>query len=383
MKPFLHPAILYFAFFLVACGPPDDKLNLDSSEWELEIVDSIQVKTLESLDLLDINPERGLFLFNVQKENSPMILIDKNGEILHRLDVPKDAPTGFGGICSGAIFAGDSILIQGRRGVYSYDLEFNFLSHLKRPYPPKGMMYAGFDHIRTANTYEGTALISFSGNPQTDYPPNQRAYYENFNGLDLIPISSLSFKPIAPLHPESRYLSSGMAFNFISLTFSVSNSQLTYAHPSDSLLYDMDLMDPTLKQTPTKIPFDKFVLRDGFPYGSQEDFDGPTDYEGQISNIFKVDGNDLILYYSGIKKEDLPPLTLDRASRRSEINRLNPQKWMVRDEQNKFSKPKLASSKYRIVRVDSQNRIWAMQNVNQLEEEPEVVTVYQLKLTKK
>lgn len=383
MKPFLHPAILYFAFFLVACGPPDDKLNLDSSEWELEIVDSIQVKTLESLDLLDINPEQGLFLFNVQKENSPMILIDKNGEILNRLDVSKDAPTGFGGICSGAIFKGDSIVIQGRQGLYFYDLEFNFLSNLKRPYPPKGMMYVGFDHIRTANSYEGAALISFSGNPQTDYPPNQRAYYENFNGLDLIPISSLAFKPIAPLHPESRYLSSGMAFNFISLTFSVSNSQLTYAHPSDSLLYAIDLMDPTLKQTATKIPFDKFVLRDGFPYGSQEDVDGFTDYEGQISNIFKVDGNDLILYYSGIKKEDLPPLTLDRASRRSEINRLNPQKWMVRDEQNKFSNPKLASSKYRIVRVDSQNRIWAMQNVNQLEEEPEVVTVYQLKLTEK
>lgn len=383
MKPFFHPAILYFAFILVACSPSDDKLHLDLSAWEIEIVDSVQIKTLEGLDLMDVHPERGLFLFNVQKENAPMILTDKNGEILQRLDVPKDAPTGFGGICSGAIFAGDSILIQGRRGVYSYDLGFNFLSRLNRPYPPKGVMYVGFDHIRTAKTYEGPALISFSGNPQTDFPPNQREFYENFNGLDLIPVSTLEFKPIAPLHPESRYLSSGKAFNFISLTFSVSNSQLTYAHPSDSLLYDMDLMDSTLKQTATKIPFDKFVLRDGFPYGSQEDFEGPTDYEGQISNIFKVSGTDLILYFSGIKKEDLPPLTQDRASRRSEINRMNPQKWMVRNAQNKFSKPKLASPKYRIVRVDSQNRIWAMQNVNQLEEEPEVVTIYQLKLIRK
>lgn len=142
-------------------------------------------------------------------------------------------------------------------------------------------------------------------------------------------------------------------------------------------------MDPQLRQKATKIPFDKFVLRNGFPFGSQEDYDGPTDYESQLSNIFKVGDNDLLLYYSGIKKEDLPPLTQDRASRRSEINRMNPQKWMVRDAQNKFTKPKLASPKYRIVRVDSQNRIWAMQNINQLEEEPEVVTVYQLKLIRK
>ena len=383
MKHFLQVLNVSLALVIWGCNSSDRNSNLSSSDWELEIVDSLQIQSLEGLDLMDVHPERGLFLFNVQKENAPMILTDKNGEILQRLDVPKDAPTGFGGICSGAIFAGDSILIQGRRGVYSYDLGFNFLSRLNRPYPPKGVMYVGFDHIRTAKTYEGPALISFSGNPQTDFPPNQREFYENFNGLDLIPVSTLEFKPIAPLHPESRYLSSGKAFNFISLTFSVSNSQLTFAHPSDSLLYDMDLMDSTLKQTATKIPFDKFVLRDGFPYGSQEDYDGPTDYEGQLSNIFKVGDNDLLLYYSGIKKEDLPPLTQDRASRRSEINRMNPQKWMVRDAQNKFTKPKLASPKYRIVRVDSQNRIWAMQNVNQLEEEPEVVTVYQLKLIRK
>ncbi|MCU0402221.1 MAG: hypothetical protein MUE75_14650 [Algoriphagus sp.] len=381
MSKFLYTSIFLASFLAWGCNTSNEKSEFN--DWELEIVDSIQIPTLESLNLMDVNPEKDLILFSVSKENTPMVLANGKGQVLARLEIPKDAPTAFGGVCSGAIFKGDSIVIQGRQGLYFYDLEFNFLSNLKRTYPPKGLIFSGFDHLRLASTYEGNKFISFSGNPQTDFPPNKREYYQNFNGLDLITLASQEFKPIAPLHPESRYLKSGMAFNFISLTFSVSKNQLTYAHQSDSLLYDLDLMDPSLKQTATKIPFDKFVLRNGFPYGSQEDYDGPTDYEGQISNLFKVEGHDLILYYSGIKKENLPPTSIGREEYRKETNRMNPQKWIVRSGKDSFSQPKILPKKYQIERVDSQNRIWAKQNVSQLAEEPEVVTYYQLKLTEK
>ncbi|MFN3996875.1 hypothetical protein [Algoriphagus sp.] len=375
-------SLLVSCFLLFSCSEKTGTAY-ESLEWELEIVDSIQIQTLEGLELMGIHPEKDLFLFSVSASNTPMLLTNSNGEILHRFDVPKDAPTGFGGITSGGIFMGDTIVIQGPRGVYFYDLEFNFLKGLKRTYPPKGMIYSGFDHVRLADTYAGPALISFSGSPQTDFPPNRKEYYEGYNAMDLIPLSTEEFLPILPLHPESRFVKSGEAFNFISITFALSGSQLTFSHQNDTLLYDVDLLDPELTQKSVGIRFDNFVMKKGFPYGGQDDYSSPSDYAGQVSNIYKVGDVDLIKYYSGIKKENLPPTTLSREEFRKETNRMNPSKWIIRNSKNQFSQPKSSSPKYRISRVDSQGRIWAMQDVYSLEEEPEVVTVYQIKLVQK
>lgn len=383
MGKLLSGAVLIAAFFVWGCGSSNESISEGSNEWELVIEDSIQIASLEGLELMDIHPEKDLFLFSVSANNSPMLTTNSNGEIQDRFEVPKDAPTGFGGITSGGIFMGDTMVIQGPSGIYFYDLEFNFIKGLKRTYPPNGLIYSGFDHVRFVKSFEGPSLISFSGNPQTDFPPNQKAYYEKYNAFDLIPLSTEEFKPIVPLHPDSRYLKSGEAFNFISVTFSIKETLLTYAHQSDTLLYDVDLMDPQLSQKAIGIPFDRFVLKSGFSYGSQEDYSSPSDYQGQISNLYKVGNLDILTYSSGIKKEDLPPTTLSRAEFRKETNRMNPQKWMIRNEKNQFSKPKLLPTSYRIVRVDFQNRIWAMQDVNEMEEEPEVVTVYQLKLVQK
>lgn len=379
-----NQTFLLFGFCLVlfSCGKKNST-DSDSLDYELEIVDSIQISTLEGLELMDIHPEKDLFLFSISASNAPMLTTNSKGEILHRFDVPKDAPTGFGGITSGGIFMGDTILIQGPRGVYFYDLEFNFLKGLKRTYPPKGMIYSGFDHVRLADTYAGPALISFSGSPQTDFPPNRKEYYEGYNAMDLIPLSSEEFLPILPLHPESRFAKSGEAFNFISITFSLSGSQLTFSHQNDTLLYDVDLLNPELTQKSVGIPFDNFVMKKGFPYGGQEDYSSPADYAGQVANIYKVGDVDLIMYYSGIKKENLPPTSLSREEFRKETNRMNPEKWIIRNSKDQFSLPKSSSRKYRISRVDSQGRIWAMQDVYSLEEEPEVVTVYQIKLIQK
>ena len=383
MNKFLTGTVLSAVIFVWGCGAPEEKRNIDSLTWELEIVDSIQIATLEDLELMSVQAEKDLFLFSVFGKSTQMILTNSSGEILRRLDVPKDAPNGFGGLCAGAIFMGDTIIIQGRQGVYLYDLEFNFLKGLKRPYPLHGMFYSGFDHLYFAETFAGPSLVSFSGNPQTDFPSNQKGYYENYNAFDLIPLGTEEFKPTAPLHPDSRYLKSGEAFNFISLAFSLAGNKLTYAHQADTLLYDLDLNDPQLKQKSMRIPFDKFVLKSGFPYGDEEDYMVVSDSPGKLDNILKVGDLDLITYYSGLKKENFPSLDLGREQYQREIDRMNPQKWMVRNSKDQFSEHKLFPKKYRLGRADTQNRIWAMQNVNELEEEPEVITLYQLKLVQK
>jgi len=378
------PAILFLFISILACSKKETSdSKIFSNEWELVILDSIQIPTLERLELMAVHSEKDILLFSVSGQNNPLIIASGQGVVLNRLDVPEDSPTGFGGICSSAIFMGDTIVIQGSRGIYFYDLEFQFLSGFKRPYSPKGMIYMGFDHLKSSMTFLGPALVSFAGNPQTEYPPSDKLHYEEYNALDLIPLNNMDFQPILPLDSKSRFMKSGEAFNFIALSFDLNESKLTYAHQLDTILFDVDLMDSNLTQRPVGIPFDEFIMTKGFPYGGQQDYDTPTDLLGNISSIFKVNDLDLILYTSGLKLENFPPQELERSRYGKNIDQLNPQKWIVRTNQIKFSQPKLSSKNYRIVRVDSQNRIWAMQNVNELNEEPEVVTVYQLQLVKK
>lgn len=378
-----YPRIELFCFliFIWSC---DSKLDLDgkSMEFELEVIDSIQIPVLESLTLLDVHPNKDLFLFSINDNNSSLILTSKQGEEISRLEVPRDAPNGFGGYCSSGIFKGDTIIIQGVRGIYFYDLELNFLKNINRTYPPRGIIFLGFDHLKYADTYLGPSLISFSGNPQTELPPNDPGYYQNYNALDLIPLESPEFKPILPFTPESRYSRSEEAFNIISLSFSVKDHLLTYAHQNDTLLYEIDLLDPSLIQKPIGIPFDQFIFKKGFPYGGQEDYESPSDIQGSITSIFKVGNLDLIIYTSGLKMENFPPKNDDRSQYRAAIQRLNPKKWIVRSDGNRFSQPKLAPSSYRISRVDHRNRIWAQQNIEELEEEPEVNTFYEIKLVR-
>lgn len=378
----LRLELLCFLILVFSC---DSKLERteESMEFELEVVDSIQIPVLEYLTLLDVHSTKELFLFNLDGENSPIILTDAQGQEISRLQVPNDAPTGFGGYCSAGIFVGDTVVIQGINGMYFYDLNLNFLKNKRRSYSPKGMIYLGFDHLKHTQTNLGPALISFSGNPQTDFPPNDPGYYQNYNALDLIPMDSSAYLPILPLIPESRFIQSAEAFNFISLCFDVKDNRLTYAHQIDTLLYDVDLLDSNLNQKPVGIPFDQFIFKKGFEYGGQEDYETPSDIEGSIKDLFKVGDLDLIFYTSGLERKNFPPKTEDRQLYSEEIDRLNPLKWMVRSDGNRFSQPKLAPTAYRIIRVDQKGRIWAKQNVEILEKEPEVATFYQIKLLRK
>lgn len=379
---YLRLEFLYILIFSFSCISKTDSIE-ESLEFELEVIDSIQIPVLENLTLLDVHPKKDLFLFSVDGKNSPLVLTNDKGLEIKRLEAPSDAPNGFGGYCSSGIFMGDTIVVQGVRGLYFYDLNLNFLKNNNRTYPPKGMIFLGFDHLKYAETYLGPSLISFSGNPQTELPPNDPGYYQNYNALDLIPLDSIEFKPILPFTPESRFLKSEEAFNFISLSFSVKDHLLTYAHQNDTLLYEVYLLDPSLIQKPIGIPFDQFIFKKGFPYGGQEDYESPSDIQGSISSIFKVENIDLIFYTSGLKMENFPPSNDDRSQYRDAIEILNPKKWIVRSDGNRFSQPKLAPSSYRISRVDQRNRIWAQQNIEALDEEPEVNTFYQIKLVRK
>lgn len=386
MEKLVSVALLITVFFVWGCGSSQEKTTSSESvsSWEFEIVDSIAIPIMESLRILAIHPDQELFLSEISNENSPLVLVNGEGKIIQKFEVPRDSPSAFGLYSTGAIFSGDSMLIQGQRGLFFYDLAFNFITNLPKPYPSSGsMIYNGSPHLQSASTHKGKSLISFSGSPQNELPSITRGFYESYNTFDLITVETKEFFPILPFHPSSKYKKSGKAFSMISAEFSTKGSALSYVYREDTMLYDVDLLDPKLEIAATSIPFDYFLVKPGFEFGEKEDFLRPQSRWGIIISLQKVENLDLITYTSGVELENLPARDLPISEFYTTLDKLNPIKWIVRNSDKRFSQPKHFPKKFNPGLVDQKNRIWALQNHSILDHEPEHQILYQLKLVEK
>ncbi len=372
------PGAICIVFFSCSSEKNSDAVHLP--DYEFVIVDSLQVDHLGSLALLDIHEEKELFLFSSGDDNR-LFLTNQSGEIISTFEEPGDSPTAFGSKTGSGTFVGDRIVIMGRTRFAIYDLDFNFQHGFKLGYPSSGMFYLSFDHLQPAIQNGKAKLVAFTGGAQTEASSNQPEYYSEYNTFDLIDLDSGTFTPVLPFHPKSRFLS-GKAFDFIAPIYQVNGNEVSFVHKRDSLLYTYNLDQPD-SFTATRIPFDDFIMKEGYPMKGKIDYETPSGREGMIQSYFKVGDLNLVIYYSGIKLENMPDMTLERDSLVKVFGKLNPEKWLVLDDAGHSSAPRATYDKFRPSRVDSEGNLWAMQNTYILDEEPDLVTYYKLKLVQK
>ncbi|WP_162419136.1 hypothetical protein [Cyclobacterium roseum] len=368
---------LCLVIHLFSCGPATTD-RVSSTSYTLEIVDSVQVDFLGSLQLYAIHSSRDLFLFSEFRQKK-LVLTDQSGEVLSTFDQPADAPVSFGNTACAATFVGDSIVVMGPQKLVIYDLDFNFIKSHQKPYAGKGMLYSGYDHLQKAEVNDEICLVAFTGGPQHPAATNQEAFYTHFNTFDLVSLDTGGFRPITPLHPKSRYFQ-GEAFNFIRPVFQVNEDLIQFVFATDTLFHTYDLSRQGNELSIEGIPFDKFILNPGYPLGGREDYDTPKPTEGSIRGYFNINKKDLILYQSGLPLEDKPAQGTPREVW-NEINaRLNPLKFLVREAEGEYSKVGYCPPLFSLTHVDEKNRLWARQNVEILDQEPEFFTFYQVEL---
>ncbi|WP_162340442.1 hypothetical protein [Cyclobacterium salsum] len=368
---------LWLLHCLISCGPTTRDTAAVNS-YTLEIVDSVQVDFLGNPQLIAVHSAKDLFIFHEYRQNK-LILTDRKGELLSTFDHPSDAPTSYGNTACAATFVGDHIAVLGPQKLVIYDLDFNFIKSHQKPYAGKGMLYSGYDHLQKAEVNDEIYLVAFTGGPQHPAATNQEAYYTHFNTFDLIHTDTGGFTPITALHPKSRYFQ-GEAFNFIRPVFQVNEDLIQFVFATDTLFHTYDLSRQGNELSIEGIPFDQFILNPGYPLGGREDYDKPKPTEGVIKGYFNINKKDLILYQSGLPLEDKPAQGTPREVW-NEINaRLNPLKFLVREAEGVYSKVGYCPPLFTITHVDEKNRLWARQNVEILDQEPEFFTFYQVAL---
>lgn len=378
----LFAVMLSLAFFS-SCGTDRQSGQPAPLEARLEIVDSVQVDLMVSYpNLMDIRDKTGEMLV-LQNSTPVAYLLSPDGKILKKMDRPGDDPEAVGNEILAAEFFEDGIALMGFRVIKTYDTDFNLRKTFKVPYGSGGMMFSGYNHLQEATVDGEKHLTAFYG-AQTDFPSHTPQYYENFNVMDLVHTGTGEFIPLGKLQPDSRFLN-GRAHYFLKPEFHTVDSVLYYAFTNDTILHTMDLRTPEIIQT-TSIPFDEFILFNGYTMGppSIEEQSVPSDIRGSVSKVFHINGLDIITYTSGIKLHKLKELRdpgLGRAEYSQRLDRVNYKKYLILKNGKRLNTTiKLPEKLLSVEVASSDGFLWATQNVDILEEEPDIVTFYKLQV---
>lgn len=351
-------------------------------DFELAVVDSVFIPGNGILTLLAVHPSQDLFLVMEGIMGEKLLLFDRKGKILAQHQKPKDAPDGYGGVCSGATFSGESVVVQGMQGIYEFDLRLNF----KAKYPKKFLgqtVISGGDNIAPAKIQGNEGLLVFTGLAKNEFPTNSPKHFEEFNSLEWLDFKTGELQPILPLLPSSYLAKAKASFDYYVTHFKVRGNRLTYAYQLEPSIYEVNLSSFDLKPSRKGLPIEGFILEKGYPFGSKKTPDERSPLPGSIQGVYQAGELEMIVFTKGLTRDRFPVGIEDRYEFRKELNRRNPEFWILQTKTGEFTPEKKVGTKYKIVRSDSKGRVWAIQNLDYLEYEPDGLLIYELKLLSK
>lgn len=381
-----------------SCDKEKGKTAEQSSEfYELAIVDSVQVELLTSgISIMDVQDKTGNLLA-IQSSPPIAYLLSPTGKILKKMDRSGQDPQAVGDMILSAEFYEDGIALMGQMRIKTYDIDFNIRKSLIPTYDQSGMIYMGFNHLFEFDGPKNKQLVAFFGGPQTELHSSNKEYYKAYNIVDVVDPylmdESLTreengknvFKPTGELTTASRYSLADKAFYFMKPLFDVKQSELIYAFKDDTTLFKRSLPTGEIISQYT-IPFDKFILFQGLSLGkagfSQQN--QPRDRSGSIEKVYQMDDFHIIVYHSGMKMSEMQEFDGSSPDYRSQLDKINFKKHLILKDGKKVNIGlKLPKKVSYFHLADNSGYLWASKDNTALEEEPEFVTFYKLKVIAK
>lgn len=254
------------------------------------------------------------------------------------------------------------------------------------------MIYMGFNHLMEFGSNGNEQLVAFFGGPQTDLHASVKEYYDEYNVVDVVNPNSdrvlglesnsiSEFKPIGKLEENSRYRND-RAYYFMKPEFDVKMNKLFYALKDDTTLLIRDLPSGDLLDSYT-IPFDSFILFEGYTLGKAgfAEQTEPRDWSGKIDKVFHVNDKEVIIYTSGIKLAKVQELDPKSSDFREKTTKVNFTKHLIVKEGRRINKElRLPDRISHFSMADDFGYIWAHQDISQLNEEPELITFYKMRI---
>jgi len=375
--------LLLLSLGLWACNTDSgsDPSKTSEQRFILALLDSVEVPIMAGyVSILAAHPSDGRLLLQTHQGDGTIYDISADGEVLQVFEYPKEGPVSVGAMLMSATYFEDGYALMGVGYVGIYDAEFSPIKILRLPMSSGGMIYIGANHLQNIEVDGKPKLLIMYG-PDTQESKITAAYYEEYNMLTLFDPETESFQAYGRFHEGSKFRA-GRTYFFLRPFYQAIGNRTKVIMDSDTVMYTFDAQGQEIDRH--LIPFDKFLPFRGYTLGEQayEEQRERREIQGTIVSFWHTQGLDVVQYTSGVSRAELDQLAPRLETEgRSLFTEVDPTKMVIlKDGQAVSEVLKLPKQVYTLGMVDRKGNFWATQNVDALEEEPEFVTLYKLRI---
>ena len=373
----LFTCLILLAF---ACSSPKNKTenqSNSSNEWEMQILDSIQVDYLGTVDGGDYRNGVGV-IFNF-KQNK-LIKFDSTGKILNEQSYPTDGPEKLQYPTQIKIREEGDILTASFIGwLYEINPDLSFKKEIKLEFPTEAKDGGGL--LKNLDVWNGKIISYYPGRDGANpYDPH---FFRDHFLLEKIDPETQTSEPIIQIPETSRY-SSDKYYERPFLQFVILDSLLYLTLENEHLVHVYDLSKENEFLRTYDFKPSKF-LDNGEHSKPYEYISFSKMLDGSIQQFFPTDQGTMVLYTEGIsediwlqyelkKRENFP---LHKSFQRQIIKIINPDSSLSNEID-------LSYRIGRILNIESLSKpFYALRNDDYIGEEQDYLTFYKLKLVQK
>ncbi|WP_373522557.1 hypothetical protein [Aquiflexum sp.] len=289
-------AMLFLFFLLLACSS-NNKSDLESfsNEWELVILDSIQVDYLGVVSGGDFRNGKGVF-FNFQENK--LIEFDSTGKISYEMTYPKDGPgkveypTQLRYTKDGRLFAASFM-----GWLYELNTDLSLKQEIKLSFPSEAKDGGGL--LRNLE-YWNDSLLSFYPGRDGANPYDPHFFRDHFL-LEKIDPRTGGSEPIIKTPSTSRY-SSDKYYERPWVQFGISGNILFLALSNEPMIHTFDLSHGgeylnTIDIQPSKF-LDNGEHQEKYQYISERKM-----LDGEIRQLFVTEKGSVVIFMEGIDED--------------------------------------------------------------------------------
>ncbi|WPR74173.1 hypothetical protein [Algoriphagus sp. NG3] len=375
---YLLAAMATISFFSCSSADKSESNSLPASnEWELQILDSIQVDYLGNISTGDFRDGLGL-LYDYTANT--LVKIDYEGNVLTTQVFPKDGPNSIPFISTAKFDPDGNPYIGHYRGPY-YELkeDLSVKRNIEMPFPSQS--YGGLMDEKSFEFYHDNIILHYTGRDEVS-PYTDSYLRENFLLEKLDPATGESSPLIRT--PSTSKFSTGLLYERPSISFTICENDLLLYFNNEPKIHRFSLLDSgkhieTLDFNPTKF-IEAPELKD-----KTENYGYEKLVEGNIFGVF-ANKNYLVVHYSqGISEDVFSANEFDFPKDFPKLVDLNQTYFKIYNTERGWSNEVLIPKTVKqIFAIENPTQpFFALRNDDYIGEEQEYLTFYKIQLVQK